>query len=244
MRRVVRVALGAAAMRELKKKQTDANTKCQIASFDSTRHWKTRRSTKPLLAVEKALKEMAGGRERCMYCLDSHGTDIEHFWPKGTYPDRMYSWPNLLLCCTDCGRIKGDEFPLGATQQPLLIDPSAEDPWDFIDFDPGTGNLTARFDPATDDFLTKGVETVRVLELDRREALAEGYKKSCKRLKSLLQRHLDQGSLSALPQALVDEDDHGLLGWFLKAAGQEELPFKVLRDNHPAVWQQCLNLIP
>jgi hypothetical protein len=27
-----------------------------------------------------------------MYCLDSHATDIEHFWPKTPYPQRMFVW--------------------------------------------------------------------------------------------------------------------------------------------------------
>jgi len=237
------VALDKSTLRELNKKQADANKHFNAGTLDVTKHWKQRRGTKPLQAAAQALKDMSGGRERCMYCMDSHGTDIEHFRPKTSYPSWMYVWPNMLLCCTDCGRIKGDEFPLDENQQALLIDPSVEDPWQFIDFDPDTGILTARFDAVKNDYCAKGVETVRVLELDRREAMAEGYKKSYKRLNALLQDRLDRGDFSDLPQSLVDDDDHGLLGWCLQAAGQNEPPFKTLRDNHPMIWQACLALI-
>jgi uncharacterized protein (TIGR02646 family) len=197
----------------------------------------------PVKAAEEALKQMAGGRERCMYCLDSHGTDIEHFWPKSPYPEKMYYWPNMLLCCTDCGRIKGDRFPIDQSKKPLLVDPTAENPWDFIDFDPDTGNLTARFDLLADAYSLKGAETVRVLELDRREALAAGYRKTYKRLKAIIERHILEESFDSLPNELIEEDDHGLLWWGFKAAGQNEAPFKTLRDSHPTAWLMCLAAI-
>ncbi len=31
--------------------------------------------------IKKNLRDMAPGLERCMYCEDSAGNDIEHFWP-------------------------------------------------------------------------------------------------------------------------------------------------------------------
>ena len=76
-----------------------------------------------MCGVLTSLQTMMGERQRCMYCLDSHGSAIEHFRPKAAYPARMYHWPNLLLCCTECGRLKGNQFPL-AGRQALLIDPS------------------------------------------------------------------------------------------------------------------------
>ncbi len=111
--------------------------------------WKNARRTPALGAVFRTLQSMAGVRERCMYCVDSHGSDIEHFWPKAVCAHRAFEWPNMFLCCTECGRLKGDRLPLLPGGQPALVDPSAEDPWEHLDFDPDTGNVTARYDTRT-----------------------------------------------------------------------------------------------
>jgi uncharacterized protein (TIGR02646 family) len=187
---------------------------------------------------------MMGERQRCMYCLDSHGTDIEHFWPKTPFPDRMFVWPNLLLCCAECGRFKGDEFPR-VNDQPLLIDPTADDPWCHLDFDPLTGNIVAKFLPTQNDYSGKGTKTVEVLHLDRREALAAGHQKIFRRLARVLREALNQPNLSAdtLIAALRDADEHGLLGWCFQGSGQNEPPFRELRDQHAGVWAQCLKLL-
>jgi len=137
-----------------------------------------------------------GERERCMYCLDSHGTDIEHFWPKAPYPERMFTWSNLLLCCAECGRLKGDRFPLDVGR-PMLIDPTAEEPWQYLDFDPETGNLVARFDLDADDWSAKGQKTVELLQLDRREALATGYRRTYRRLAAVVEHFLSESSISS-----------------------------------------------
>ena len=122
-----------------------------------------------------------------MYCCDSDATDIEHFWPKSAYPERMFRWPNLLLCCTECGRFKGDRFPLEGGES-VLVDPSADDPWRFLDFDPATGNIAPRFDLNANDWFVRGVKTVEVLQLDRREALSSGYQRTHQRLKVIRNR--------------------------------------------------------
>lgn len=192
-----------------------------------------------MLPVRRTLSEMAGERERCMYCLDSHGTDIEHFWPKAPFPEQMFKWPNLLLCCTECGRFKGDRFPL-AGDQPLLIDPTAVNPWEFLDFDPKVGLLTARYLVQTGEYSMRGETTVELLRLDRREALEAGYKRTWKRLAAHVEAFLLQpGNAGHLPQQLLDSDDHGLLGWCIDGTGANEPPMSDLRERHPAVWADC-----
>src|SRR5436853_78831 len=65
--------------------------------------------------IREVLKRMAPGIERCMYCEDSHGTAIEHFWPKARYPDRAFDWLNYLIACSECNsNCKRDQFPLDA----------------------------------------------------------------------------------------------------------------------------------
>lgn len=240
MRRFTRPDLAKNVADALARKQARANKKHAAGTLDVQVTWKSARGTKPLQAALDALKGMTGIRERCMYCGDSHGTDIEYFWPKAPYPERMFRWPNFLLCCTDCGRIKGTDFPL-RNGQPLLVDPTVEDPWLFLDFDPFTGNIVARFIPDTGAWDERGEQTVEVLELDRREALAAGYLKTFRRLSDRVSDFLNEpaSDISSFIQTLTEDDDHGLLGWCFRGAGQRVKPFSELLEADPAAWTKC-----
>ncbi len=111
--------------------------------------------------VKKILTERQNGK--CCFCEakfvndDSH---VEHFRPKGrvdSWPDGQksypgyywlaYDWDNLFLCkSTTNSSVKMNYFPLigaitrninhlgTAIENPLIIDPSKEDPRDFIVF--------------------------------------------------------------------------------------------------------------
>jgi uncharacterized protein (TIGR02646 family) len=241
MRKIQRLVLPAPTQKALDRKQARANTKKAAGTLNIEATWKSARQTKPLKTALGVLQTMAGNRQRCMYCGDSHGTDIEHFWPKERHPERMFRWLNLLLCCTECGRFKGENFTL-ANGLPLLVDPTADNPWQFLDFDPDTGNIVARFDLTANDWTPKGTETVKVLHLDSREALANSYKQTHRRLKSRVEAALQEPApdANALVQALREADDHGLLGWYFTGTGQNVEPFASLRQNHSAVWQSCM----
>lgn len=242
MRRITRVALAAPTQRALDRRQTDADTKRAAGTLVVDREWNSARRTRPLRTVTTTLAEMTGPRERCMYCCDSHGTDIDHFWPKAEYPERMFRWPNLLLSCTECGRFKGRQFPV-ENGDPRLVDPTAEDPWQFLDFDPELGVVVARYDMASSAENPKGVETVRVLQLDRREALNDGYRKTWRRLVAAAEAALQQPPRNAgrLVRALRVADDHGLLGWCFAGNGQRVAPFSTLRNRLPAAWAACVH---
>ena len=97
MRRIIRTALPPATQTVLDDWQKKANKKRVAEALNIESEWKRARQARPLKKALSVLKTMAGERKRCTYCVDSHGTDVEHFWPKAPYPERMYSWPNLLL---------------------------------------------------------------------------------------------------------------------------------------------------
>ena len=143
---------------------------------------------------------------------------------------------------TECGRFKGNRFPLSGTGQPLLIDPTTNDPWDHLDFDPDTGNLTARYDAASGMSSPEGECTVRVLQLDRREALAEGYRRTYLRIVACVNAALQKAAVdpTGLAEGLRRADDHGLLGWCFGAVGSRLSPFSELRRNQPEAWDACL----
>jgi uncharacterized protein (TIGR02646 family) len=237
---VNRVSLADQIQEQLQKKQTDADSKREAGALQVDSEWKNARQTKLLQDVLGVLKSMMGERERCMYCLDSHGTDIEHFWPKTAFPERMFLWPNLLLCCTECGRLKLNRFPL-AEGRPLLIDPTAEDPWLYLDFDPTTGNIVARFELDRNDWSPKGLKTVEIFHLDRREALAVGYQRTYHRVSDIVERFLAEGTSAAddFLAALSAADEHGLLGWCFIGTGRNIPPFRDLCEQQPDVWNMC-----
>ena len=240
MRRVERPALPAPAQAYLDRRQLKVDRDDRLGTLNIERQWRSARQTKAMARALQVLRQMMGPRERCMYCVDSHGCDIEHFRPKMLYPTHAFQWPNLLLCCTECGRFKGAQFPI-ADGQPLLIDPTAEDPWQHLDFDPDTGDLTARFDIQANDWSRKGAKTVEVLRLDRREALGNVYKATFRRLCRIVQTWLAADAIAApeLLAELREADHHGLLPWCFSSSGRTVAPFTTLHQRHQAVWVAC-----
>ena len=247
MRRVIRAALPGRVQAYLDRRQAAVDQHRQRGTLDIGREWKAARQTQAIREVLRSLQQMMGERGRCMYCVDSHGSDIDHFRPKKRYPQRAFRWANMLLCCTECGRFKGDQFPL-SNGRPMLIDPTAEDPWGHLDFDPDTGNLTARFDLEANGWSARGEETVKVLQLDRREDMAAGYAATFRRLSGVVQASLASlangaTTASVLLAELREADDHGLLPWCLNGSGRNLTPFSQLREQFPQVWADCLAVL-
>jgi hypothetical protein len=79
--------------------------------------------------VHTYLEKMAPGIQRCMYCGDNLGTDIDHFEPISCAPIRTFEWLNHLLACSFCNsNQKRDSYPRDLSGMALLIDPTSEDP--------------------------------------------------------------------------------------------------------------------
>ncbi len=199
-----------------------------------------KRKKKPtaLREVQQTLRKMFGRGYRCVYCSHSTGSDIEHFWPKAGYPQRTFEWSNLLLCCTECGRYKGKQFPLDDNAQPLLIDASTENPWDYLDFDPDTHLLRARA-THTGSFSPKGRKHVEVLRLGR-DAISEEYGPVYDLLSDTVELFLKEpSSAQSLFKQLRKIDTKGLLGWIFLGLGSQVPPFQQLQSQHPEIWHHC-----
>ncbi len=126
---------------------------------EAGRRWGNFLPTAGAQAVRSTLRRMASGLNRCMYCEDSEGTDIDHFRPKSAFPLQTFEWENHLLACSYCNsNMKRTQFPLEA-DSPLLIDPTAEDPQTHLAFSPTTGVLTGK--------TRKGVTSIDVFGLNR-----------------------------------------------------------------------------
>jgi hypothetical protein len=128
-------------MRTLARRQTKVDESANPAD-QAVKGWKTFRG-KARAEVLDQLQQMCSGLERCMYCEDSMATDIEHFRPKAVYPGVAYAWDNYLLACSHCNsNNKRDQFPVKGGR-PLLVDPTAVDPFEHIALSPTTGVYVA-----------------------------------------------------------------------------------------------------
>lgn len=181
MRRVLRKDLATKTLAYLEA-QSKRVQEAKDPSGEVAVRWKRARSTKSFQPVRDELSRMSHGRDRCMYCEDSLGTDIEHFYPKASFPERAFVWDNYLLACRHCNsNQKRDAFPLDAAGQPLLIDPSVDEPRDHLTFSPSTGEFRAKTE--------KGKASVEVFGLNdtaRGPRLADGRRDAVLGLKALL----------------------------------------------------------
>ncbi|MCE4948747.1 hypothetical protein LVX13_37525 [Streptomyces albulus] len=124
--------------------------------------WKDESDVKT--SVRAVLRRMAPGvLGCCMYCGSTTGTDIEHFEPREKNPAQTFRWSNHLLACGPCNSTYKRTWWECDTEtgEPLLIDPTREDPFThlFLDLGKGTYRRLTR----------KGQKTIDVLGLNLHE---------------------------------------------------------------------------
>ncbi|HZI13982.1 MAG TPA: hypothetical protein VE153_26675 [Myxococcus sp.] len=190
MRKLERKQLSEAAERFLSGRTQQVLAATERAA-EAQRLWKQRGSD--FEEIRATLGTMAPGRQRCMYCEDSAGTDIEHFWPKATYPEKAFTWANYLLACSCCNsNHKREQFPLDASGRPLLIDPTAEEPQEHLALSASTGLFTAR--------TPKGQKSIEVFGLNR-DLLEQGRHDAWGAIEAFLLTYGDARSRGDLKKA-------------------------------------------
>jgi len=111
--------------------------------------------------LKQALQQMALGLEQCMYCGSDSATDIDHFEPRAKNPLGTFEWLNHLLACGTCNsNHKRDRFPTDNDGNPLLINPTVDDPFQHMTLSLSTDVYYPRTD--------KGTVTIEVCGLNRR----------------------------------------------------------------------------
>ena len=180
---------------------------------------------------------MAGARNRCFYCSDSLGTDVEHFEPITVSPASTFSWRNLQWVCTNCNRHKGNRPT--AAERLLMIDPTMVDPWAFLTLDEATGLVAARYEDGALDAC--GEFTLRVLTPLTEEGVITGRERAITSLRSAVSAvQTDPSDFEARRafRAAVQKDDYGVSAWFALWEGARSEPFAALRRDCPAVWRR------
>lgn len=217
----------------------------------ATQLWKAERQRARLKKVVAVLAGITGPRSRCMYCEDSRGTDVDHFRPQSLYRDQVFRWLNFLWVCANCNRCKLHRFPCDAAGNPLLLDPTVDDPWDHLFFDPDTAELAARWDIASGEENPRGKAVLETLSPLRHQAVTEGRLRTLRALRRTLQAFQRDTSTSERSEEAVqdllagieDAADYGIAVWFFLHDGRDEEPFRTFRERFPAIWKRAVERV-
>lgn len=181
-------------------KETQVIAKAEHPKEKAKSIYENARKTKWFEPVIKALKEMSGPGERCMFCSGSEASQVEHFRPKAIFPLVAMTWENFLWSCGICNQNKGERFPPNTEHGESLINPVEEDVWSFFFIDE-FGNLSARWRNELNDVDPRATKTIEILGLDR-DALQQTRQR---RLKDLRDRIDDSVKLFRQNQLDVSE---------------------------------------
>jgi uncharacterized protein (TIGR02646 family) len=221
---------------------------------------------KAFTEIKDTLTGMCSGVKNCTYCEHNEADDIEHIYPKKLFPDRTFVWENYILTCRQCNTdYKADKFAVfdphgssvlleipqqrGTYLQPVtndgaMIDPRAENPFNFMRLDirertflfVAEANLSVRDEQ-------KATYTIKLLGLNRRDALVEARKKAAHYYLDRLERYIKakRAATFADLEEVTQEPDRV----------DETQPFEAERTRivaaiksdithhqHPTVWQE------
>ncbi|MDE3720652.1 HNH endonuclease [Nocardiopsis sp. N85] len=190
MIRLGRTGLPADLAEKLTQK-TDELTRIAADGETARSEWKSAGTCRK--GVREQLDLMAAGINRCMYRGDSMGTDIDHFEPLFLAPLRAFSWPNHLLACSHCNSHEEREtFPRDSGGDPLLIDPTSDEPTEHLRLAPSTGEYQG--------MTPQGRETIEVFGLNR-TSLTLGRRAAFVNTKNILRSYLRQCEEGLVDQA-------------------------------------------
>ena len=159
------------------------------ARVASAKRWfsqRNRTSNRTFRKVRESLTSMCSGAQRCVYCEDSVGDEVEHIQPKDLYPCLVFVWTNYVYACGRCNGGKSNKFAVisgtrlvdvtrprdgpvvpPAPGAPAFLNPRVEDPLDFLDMDlEGTFWMLAR-DDLPDIDRERAEFTIETLKLNR-----------------------------------------------------------------------------
>lgn len=200
------------ALKVLQKEVDDAGDYAQrVAQAKSLWGSKTNRTVnkEAFAEIRERLAAACWGAERCNYCEDSRGDEIEHFRPKDLFPEVAFAWSNYLYACGSCNGPKNNQFAVFATPgsaviteiarkkndpvvppikgDAVLIDPRTEDPLDFLRLDLETLWFQPRLGgPTASRENERAKYTIKTLRLNERESLIQGRATTLILLKSAL----------------------------------------------------------
>lgn len=199
---------------------------------EASRRYDTARTAKWFTQITKALADISGPGQRCMYCSGSEASQVEHYRPKSIFPELAMTWENYLWSCGLCNQFKGNRFPPRTEPGAQIVNPMEEDVWSFFFLDE-FGNLCARWRTDIDDTDPRAEKTIAVLSLDRdalqetRQIRIDELRQKVRDAVSLFRNnHLSHEDLKARKEAWLKEPfQPDVADYFLAGPGGQEKPF-------------------
>jgi len=183
--------------------------------------------------VEKELKKIAVAGQYCNYCEAIEGTNIEHIYPKGFYPNKTFVWENYLWACKECnGRHKISQFQIfeskqsanvlnlaidhsftpPANEDAVFINPRVDNPLDYLQLDLETGLFQIIPTDINSRAYKRASYTLNTLQLNDRKELVIARQQAYKDYLKALEAYRDNPSLT--------------------------LQKNILSQRHPTVWKE------
>lgn len=193
---------------------------------------------------------------KCSFCemgLRKEGNPVEHFRPKAKVandgepedPERYWwlawTWENMLFACFRCNTpLKLNQFPLRrgtaplpsmsfelAREEPLLIDPSREDPRRHFRF--LWSDTRQRWLPTPVDGSLQAYETIRIFHLDEDDVAQRHVSTHVESWKATIERAIERGD-----RALVQSTWQSMLvALFSPCQDFQALTWDVLDHHFP-----------
>ncbi len=234
-----------ARTRKIKRKR-----KTKVA--EAKRLWDGHKKTSARKESVAKLCQMNGGIMRCMYCehdqaivKDKRGkeqTIVDHWQPRIKAPERTFDWTNHFLACYRCNTVlKGDDFPLDHSGQPLLIHLVDDNPLNHLEYEPSSGEfkeLTPKGKKTMDLFCLNDFCSIRKLVWISLIELLREYDSACHRGDSARAQEIMELWLEL-------KDFRSILHYLVKIAlgpsgdilTGPDIPDIVQRRNPLATWQ-------
>lgn len=183
-------------------------------------------------AVKETLRKMCAPLERCNYCEDSCGDEVEHIQPKNLYPELTFVWDNHLLACGPCNSPKRNKYAVFNAQNqiidvtrkkgapvvppvsgnPLLINPRNEEPMEYLILDIGE---TFYFVPIADDdksiLYRRAQYTIDLLKLNSRAFLVKSRRSAFHNYLSHFEQYVESKGRKASKSKLQQKKECLLL---------------------------------
>lgn len=170
--------------------------------------WQSKKKTNAQKsAFNRIAKALQQAGSHCHYCEAALGTSIEHFYPRGFYPNLTFVWENYLWSCQACNtQYKGAQFALFATpndnkivhlikdrsfippssQDSVCLNPRMDDPLDYWHLNLKTGCYTIKKENSRRAQI-RAKYTLELLQLNERPDLIKGRKKAYQDYQRLLE---------------------------------------------------------
>lgn len=256
--------LSSATAAELNGKQSTIDSETTFAEKKSAVQdlWKKYRSYKFMKEVVKLLHNSTTGIRRCHYCENDTAAHIEHFYPKGLYPELTFQTDNYLYVCERCNSgTKGTKFSIfhpensspplridvdSAIEHPgnhdaAIVNPLTMDPFDFLWLNLKTGMFTPNPEAEVGRKAVFFEETMELLGLNKNNWLPAARRIAFKDYKKDLEEYVSIRACEDLLQLMLLKGFSGLAEHAFQEVKENALS-DVKQDlfvrSHRTVWEE------